>query len=85
MSDDQIHASAACHVGGVRSHASFKLAISADSNTGQIPDFSKRAIAIVVKQKIRHVIVGDENVLPAIVVIIESHHAKTVPGFQTQA
>ncbi len=50
-----------------------------------VSHFAKGAIAIVVKQKIRHVIVRDENVLPAVVVVIEGHHSQAVSAFRSHS
>ena len=81
MSDDQIHGARASCVRRIGAHACFELSVAADGDPGQISNLAKRSIAIVLKQKIRHVIVGDEDVLPTVVIVVECDHAESIPGF----
>src|SRR5439155_1329299 len=71
-------------VGGVRSHTRFELPIDADRHTRRVSYLSKRAIAIVMEQIIRHVVVGDKNVLPPVVVIVKGDHTQPVPRLDSQ-
>ena len=84
MSDDKIHAAIAGSFGCVGAHARFKLAIAADGDASLVSHFRERAIAIVVEEKIRHVVVGDENVLPAVVVVIKGDYAQAVAALSAQ-
>src|SRR5207245_2525740 len=47
--------------------------------------FAKCPVVIVVKQRIRHVVIRDKDVLPTVVVIVERHNAKSVAGVLGQS
>src|SRR5260370_35973871 len=85
MAYDEVQSPLSRGVGGVRSHAGFELSIGADGDSGQISRFAKSPIAIVVKEEVGHVVVGDENVLPAVVVVVERHHSETVPALYSDS
>src|SRR5439155_15582882 len=51
----------------------------------QVTDLAKRPVTIVVKKKVGHRVVGDENVLPAVIVVVEGHHAQPVAGLQAHS
>ena len=59
------------------------MSIPADSYPGQIGGFGEGAIPIVLEKKIRHVVVGDEDVLPAVIVVIEGDDTQAVAGLRS--
>src|SRR5579863_3768415 len=63
----------------VRAHAGDRLAIAAQRNSGKKCGLFKSAIAPVVEQEIGHVVVGDENIGVAIMVVIRESNAHTAP------
>src|ERR1019366_8908138 len=77
MPDDQVHASLAGGVGRVRSHAGFGNAIFAYGYAGFVGHLGEGAVAVVVEQRVRQRIVGDEDVLPAVVVVVERDDGET--------
>src|SRR5208337_1886020 len=82
MRHDQIHATTAGRVGSVGSHAGLELPVRAHRDAGKISHLAKSSVAVVVKQIVGHVVVGDEDVLPAVVVVVERHNAQAVARFQ---
>ena len=84
MSDNNIHAAVTGDVGRVCTHTGFKLAIAADCDASQIAYFAKCPVTIVVEQRVRHVIIGNKDVLPAIIVVIEGDDAESVAGVLRQ-
>ena len=80
MRDNDIHVAVAGYVGRICSHPGFKLAIAADCNPGDVTHFAKRPITVVVEQRVGHMVIGDEDVLPSVVVIIEGDNAESVAG-----
>ena len=83
MGDDQVHAAAARCVRSISSHSCLELTVTADRHSCEIGNFSESSVAIVVKQRIGHVIVGDKNVLPAVVVVVEGDNAQSIRAFQS--
>src|SRR5579884_1035208 len=69
-----------CRVG---SHARFRGAVGADSDPGEITDLLKRSVMLVMEKEVGHGVIGDEDVLPAVLVVIKRHHTQTVAGFQS--
>src|SRR5579872_4657383 len=78
MGDNEPESSIVSNVAGIDSHPRLKLAIQTNGHASFISDFAKRAVTIVAKQEIRHVIVGDENILPPVIVVVEGDYAKPV-------
>src|SRR5690348_4874680 len=83
VSYHKIESAASPDVPRVRAHACFGQAIHADRHTTLIPDFAKRPVAIIVKQEIGHRVVRNKNILPSIVVIVESHHTEAVARLES--
>src|SRR5690348_14708906 len=83
VSYHKIESAASPDVPRVRAHACFGQAIHADRHTTLIPDFTKRPVAIIVKQEIGHRIICNKNILPSIVVIVESHHTEAVARLES--
>ncbi len=81
---DQVHAAAAGGVRGVRPHAGLEQTVCADRDAGSVSYFAESAVAVVVKQKIRHMVIGNEDVLPAVIVIIKSDHAQAIASLQPE-
>src|SRR5580692_422336 len=77
----QVEAPATGCIGGIRAHAGFELAVDAHGYSRRISDLAKSAVAIVAEQEVRHGVVGDENVLPAVVIVIEGDYAEAVARF----
>jgi hypothetical protein len=78
MPDNEIESPVSGGIGGVGAHSSLELAIRADGHACNVSHLTKRAVAIIVKQEIGHVVVSDEDVLPTVVVVIKSYDAQTV-------
>src|SRR5580692_4011881 len=77
----QVEAPATGCIGGIRAHAGFELAVDAHGYSRRISDLAKSAVAIVAEQEVRHGVVGDENVLPAVVIVVEGDYAEAVARF----
>src|SRR5262249_31980245 len=78
--DNNIRPAVAINVGGVSSHARFGLAVFADGDAGLESHFAEATVVIVAEKEIRVSVVGDEDVLPAVVVEVECNYAQTAAG-----
>ena len=65
----------------VHDAAGIEDAVAADRNACRVADFGKSSIVIVAEKKIGLMVVGDKNVLPAVVVVVEGDHAQPIPAF----
>src|SRR5579862_1611646 len=85
MCDDQVQPAVSGGIRGICAHAGLELAVRTDRDTSQISHFAKRTITVVVKQEVRHVVIGDEDVLPTVVVVVEGYDAQAVPAFKANS
>ncbi len=65
---------------GVDSHAGAGLAVLAESHAGSHGDIFERAVALIAVELIRLRVVGDQQVRPAVVIVIEHRHAQRFRG-----
>src|SRR5438128_402352 len=69
------------HVPCIRSHSRLHGAVLAVTHPRCQRDIRKAAAAPIVKERVRGLVVGDEEVGPAVVVQVGAHHAQTrAPG-----
>src|SRR5262249_22848880 len=73
--DKNVQPAITINVGGVSSHTRFGLAVFADGDAGLEGHFAEAAVVIVAEKEIRVRVVGDEDVLPAVVVEVECNYA----------
>src|SRR5436309_2141679 len=78
MRDKQILPIGAGDVRGIHSHSGLRLTVAADRDSQSVSNFAKRAVALVAKEVVWHAVVGDKDVLPAIVVVVEGNHTQSV-------
>src|SRR5579859_6300997 len=79
VSDNKVLPSRARGIRGVRPHARLGAALAAHGNSGKVAHLAKRPVTIIVEKKVGHGVVGNKNVLPTVVVIIECDHPEPVP------
>ena len=84
MADNQVQPAVSTHVGGIGSHTRLELAIAPYGDARGVADLCKCTVPAVVKQRIGHGIVGYENVLPPVVMVVERHHAQAVCRLQCE-
>ena len=78
MRDEKTEAAAVVIVGEIDAHVAELRAVAAEGNSGEHADFGKRAVAIVVIEIVGDGIVGDDEIGPAVVVVVGPHDAETV-------
>src|SRR5215510_4255172 len=78
--DKNVRPAVAINVGGVGSHARFGLAVFADGDAGLEGYFAEATVVIVAEEEIRVGVIGDEDVLPAVVVEVECNYAQAAAG-----
>src|SRR5579859_1103170 len=79
VSDNKVLPSRTRGIRRVRPHARLGAAVAAHGDSGKVANLAKRPVTIIVEKKVGHGVVGNKNVLPTIVVIIECHHPEPVP------
>src|SRR5579859_2804503 len=79
VSDNKVLPSRARGIRRVRPHARLGAALAAHGNSGKVAYLAKCPVSIIVEKKVGHGIVGNKNVLPTVVVIIECDHPEPVP------
>src|SRR5262245_42430239 len=78
--DKNVRPAVAINVSGVGSHTRFGLAVFADGDAGLEGHLAEATVVIVAEEEIRVRVVGDEDVLPAVVVEVECNYAQTAAG-----
>ena len=75
---DQIQPAVAVVVAKIGAHARARLAVVGDGNAGKEPPLVESSVAVVAIQRVRQGIVRDEDVGPAVVVVVGNHDAQAV-------
>src|SRR5581483_4923211 len=78
MSDGDIQPRTPGSIGGVGAHSRFGKTVVAHGDSGEVCKLGERTVEVVVEEGIGHRVVGNENVLPTIVVIVERDYAQAV-------
>ncbi len=66
-------------VAGVDTHSGTGFTVCRERDTGCETDLGELPLAVVVKQEVRHRIVGDEDVRPTVVVVVGDDDPQPVP------
>src|SRR5579863_10533499 len=77
---DYVRAPVVIVVAKIRAHARDRLAIFPEGNSGREALLFERPVPAVVKKKIGHVVIGDENVGVAILIVIGEGQAHASAG-----
>src|SRR5579883_2192035 len=80
VSDDQALMAGQVIVDGIDAHAGTSFTGIAEGNAGAECLISKRSVVVIVVKLVRLRVVGDEEVQPAVVVIIEQSHPQRFAG-----
>ena len=75
---DEIETAVSVVVGELGAHTGARLAVAAHRDTRRQRHFAEAPLPLVVKQKVRHRIVGDEHIRQPVIVVIADGDAKTV-------
>src|SRR5262245_34957381 len=71
MSDQNVRPAVSIDIGGVDSHARLRLAVFAHGDAGLKRLLAEATVMRVMKEEVRISVVGDENILPSIMVEVE--------------
>src|SRR5882672_1009611 len=82
VSDKNVRPAVSINIGGVGSHPRFGLAVFADGDAGLEGHFAEAPVTIVTEEEVRVGVVGDEDILPAVVVEVKSNNAQTAAGMR---
>src|SRR5438093_522896 len=85
MGHENVHPSSSPGVGRVGSHSRFAPSGFANSHARSESNLPKGPVALVLKQKVGHGIIRDENVLPPVLVEIQGDNPKAVPRLGSHA
>ncbi len=80
MTHEEIHPAASGGIGRIHTHARFCQAVAADGGPGKVADFPKGPVSLVLKKVVRHSVVGNEDVLPSVEIVVEGDDAQAVRG-----
>ena len=80
VADQQVRPAGAVVVGGVHAHGAARHAVFAERHAGRHAFFGERAVAVVAVQLVGLRIVGDEQIRPAVAVVIEHRDAQRLAG-----
>src|SRR5262245_44759894 len=78
--DENVQPAVSVNIGGVNSHSRLGLAVFADGDAGLEGYFTEAPVVIVTEEEVRVGVIGDEEVLPAVVVEVKGDDAKTAAG-----
>ena len=85
VADDQALPAGAVVVGGVDAHAGARHAGLVERHAGRDADVGERAVLLVLVEAVRLRVVGDEQVEPAVAVVIEQRDAERLRGRVVEA
>src|SRR5499426_1666756 len=80
--DENVQPAVSVNIGGVSSHSRLGLAVFADGDAALKRYFAEAPVVIVTEEKVRVGVIGDEDVLPAVVVEVKCDNAQTAAGMR---